>query len=321
MSNLYEILRPVLEILKRSGSISYTTEVRDEKTYLKQNYCHLVISEIGHGLLLCFSVYWNYNMITSNKLFSTLEFMTLLSYNVLQLIYLTFNGIITKFNNSKLLHVINAMTEIEFKMLQYDPIIMNYGHFRMVIKCILGTWIFTITAFVYLFALEYIVQIKSFAVFLRYIGINYIFLTDQILFLKFAALVMTARQILLSLNSNIHSVAIGRNKNLRRRTQNHIKTIKDYIKMYQNLFQCISDINSFFSLTMLFQIGANFSFTILHVFSCSSMIILTASGENVDGNLQVLLVSTFYQVIVFLLYIIPSEVYLAEVILLDYFEI
>lgn len=305
MSSIYEVVKPAFKILKFVGFISYKTEKYSTKTYLKPNVLHLTISSIIHVLLIHFTIYAIYLLLSHNDLQSTLEFMALIVYGILQVTYILFNVIIAKFENHNMLNIINKITDIEIQMLDRN-INMKYRILKIVLRSVVAIWSISLLhiVMVMMFGLRNITEIQTISMFAKQTGSHLMFLSDRIFLLKYATLLLIPKHILYCFNASISSQVM--------RFENEPEKIKEFAKICQEFFDCFDDINSSFSLTILFQIGAKFSFTVVNLFN--SLFLVTGDHTWYTHNTwRMLLFGISGQMVMILVHIILPELYLAEV--------
>lgn len=310
MSTLYETTKPVYTILKYCGFLSYTAEKTSTRTYLKPNHFHLVISSVSHLTLMTMALCITYQTADQYNLPSLLESIAFMVYSTLDLFYLIFNIIVAKFYNDHLLKIFNTITDLEFSMLELD-INLDYHLVKVTIKYILGTCAVLIVYFIYFISLGHYIETKSIFNLLRDLVIDCIFFADLMFFLKYAILISTAKHILRCLNSGIHT----QNKKTFRAINSDVHTIKQITKIYQNFFQCLNEINSTFSVTLLLMLSVNFSAAVVLIFNFSSVIAMSKEQINWDfqNSVKMLASGAILQVTMILIYAIPTEIYLAEV--------
>lgn len=313
-ATLYEVIKPFCVLWKYCGLISYTVEKHCEITIFKCFPLHQKITYIIHFIMFCCMSFLNFYFTIKSNFHSVLEVLTYASFTLLEIIALFLNSVVVKSKNVQMLEVLNALTDLDSKMLLCN-VDRDYKALKTIIRCILIFWALILTSLIWFLSGTRASEFQSIWVICLSFAKAYAFYVNQFLSLKYTTMIFIAKYILRSLNSSIHTKLISNTET--KITNNDFNDIKRILRLYEEFFECFESIKTQFSLAILFQLGSLFSFAILEIFNSTYIIRLLITGQNRNAILYELLkmsaVANIFYTIMLLMFTIPTELYLLEV--------
>lgn len=237
-----------------------------------------------------------------------MEYNVMIIYNMIELMYLFIALIVTNFNNKKMLHFLNTLTDIESKLLKLN-IEMDYETITLICGNVLIIWSFLTTYMIVLNAIEGDLVRNSI--------IGYVILSEQLFILKYLTILLILRHILKRFNQHLQklyldahfSTSIMMNRNYR------IRMFKKLAAMYQEFFELVNNFNSLISLTCLFDIGGNFAFLVIVAYSLSTLLYAESLPKLSTNPVKMILSASAltFSIMAIVVQAFVAELYVAEV--------